>query len=106
MSDRVQQFTDFRKRMNERILGQDNQVVRRFFALDTQTYKAGKLDEARTILTPLLIDSQTPRAMLDRFGDPTTRAKPRPRRPARCRSELNGIRRMHTMQGLGVCPER
>ncbi|WP_460457855.1 carboxymuconolactone decarboxylase family protein [Arenimonas alkanexedens] len=30
--------------MNERILGQDNQVVRRFFALDTQTYKAGKLD--------------------------------------------------------------
>ncbi|MBW8366475.1 MAG: carboxymuconolactone decarboxylase family protein [Arenimonas sp.] len=30
--------------MNERILGQDNQVVRRFFALDTQTYKAGALD--------------------------------------------------------------
>lgn len=44
MSDRVQQFTDFRKRMNERILAEDNQVVRRFFALDTQTYKAGALD--------------------------------------------------------------
>ena len=42
--DRVQEFTEFRQRMNERILGQDNQVVRRFFALDTQTYKAGKLD--------------------------------------------------------------
>ena len=42
--DRVQAFTEFRQRMNERILGQDNQVVRRFFALDTQTYKAGKLD--------------------------------------------------------------
>ena len=42
--DRVAEFTEFRKRMNERILGQDNQVVRRFFALDTQTYKAGALD--------------------------------------------------------------
>lgn len=42
--DRVKAFTDFRKRMNERILGHDNQVVRRFFALDTQTYKEGALD--------------------------------------------------------------
>ncbi len=42
--DRVAAFTDFRKRMNERILGEDNQVVRRFFALDTQTYKPGALD--------------------------------------------------------------
>ena len=42
--DRVKAFTEFRHRMNERILGQDNQVVRRFFALDTQTYKAGALD--------------------------------------------------------------
>jgi AhpD family alkylhydroperoxidase len=44
MSDRIGDFTAFRQRMNERILGQDNQVVRRFFALDTQTYKAGALD--------------------------------------------------------------
>ena len=43
MTDRVKQFTEFRKRMNERILGHDNQVVRRFFALDTQTYKDGAL---------------------------------------------------------------
>ena len=42
--DREREFTEFRQRMNERILGQDNQVVRRFFALDTQTYKAGALD--------------------------------------------------------------
>jgi AhpD family alkylhydroperoxidase len=42
--DRVREFTEFRQRMNDRILGQDNQVVRRFFALDTQTYKAGALD--------------------------------------------------------------
>ena len=42
--DRVREFTEFRQRMNERILGHDNQVVRRFFALDTQTYKDGALD--------------------------------------------------------------
>jgi AhpD family alkylhydroperoxidase len=42
--DRVAEFTAFRQRMNERIVAEDNQVVRRFFALDTQTYKAGALD--------------------------------------------------------------
>ncbi|WP_147651786.1 carboxymuconolactone decarboxylase family protein [Vulcaniibacterium gelatinicum] len=42
--DRVKQFTEFRKRMNERILAEPNQVVRRFFALDTQTYQPGALD--------------------------------------------------------------
>jgi len=42
--DRIQQFTEFRQRMNERILAEPNQVVRRFFALDTQTYQAGALD--------------------------------------------------------------
>ena len=42
--DRLKQFTEFRQRMNERILGHDNQVVKRFFALDTQTYKPGALD--------------------------------------------------------------
>ena len=42
--DRIEAFTAFRKRMNERILAEPNQVVRRFFALDTQTYQAGALD--------------------------------------------------------------
>jgi AhpD family alkylhydroperoxidase len=42
--DRVRQFTKFRKRMNARILDEPNQVVRRFFALDTQTYQPGALD--------------------------------------------------------------
>jgi AhpD family alkylhydroperoxidase len=44
MSDKLAEFTAFRQRMNERILAEDNQVVRRFFALDTQTYTAGALD--------------------------------------------------------------
>ena len=42
--DRVKEFAEFRKRMNERILAEPNQVIRRFFALDTQTYVAGALD--------------------------------------------------------------
>ena len=42
--DRLREFSEFRQRMNERILAEDNQVVRRFFALDTQTYKPGALD--------------------------------------------------------------
>jgi AhpD family alkylhydroperoxidase len=42
--DRIREFTAFRKRMNDRILAEPNQVVRRFFALDTQTYQAGALD--------------------------------------------------------------
>ena len=41
---RVGEFTAYRKRMNERILAEPNQVVRRFFALDTQTYQPGALD--------------------------------------------------------------
>lgn len=43
-ADRLREFTAFRQRMNERILAEPNQVVRRFFALDTQTYQAGALD--------------------------------------------------------------
>jgi AhpD family alkylhydroperoxidase len=42
--DRLRAFTEFRQRMNDRILAEPNQVVRRFFALDTQTYQAGALD--------------------------------------------------------------
>ena len=42
--DRIAAFTAFRQRMNERILAEPNQVVRRFFALDTQTYQPGALD--------------------------------------------------------------
>ena len=42
--DPLAAFNAYRQRMNERILAEDNQVVRRFFALDTQTYRAGALD--------------------------------------------------------------
>jgi AhpD family alkylhydroperoxidase len=42
--DRLAEFNAYRKKMNERILAEPNQAVRRFFALDTQTYQAGALD--------------------------------------------------------------
>jgi AhpD family alkylhydroperoxidase len=47
MSNRVQEFNDFRSRMNERILGAENRAIKRFFSVDTLTYEQGALD-ART----------------------------------------------------------
>jgi AhpD family alkylhydroperoxidase len=43
MSDLVQDFNDYRERMNERILGADNLVLKRLFNLDTNTYQEGAL---------------------------------------------------------------
>jgi len=37
-------FAAFRQQMNERILAEPNQTIRRFFALDTQSYQPGALD--------------------------------------------------------------
>lgn len=44
MGSRLEEFRQFRERMNKRILEEDNLVIKRFFALDTQTYKEGALD--------------------------------------------------------------
>ena len=38
------EFRKFRERMNAEILGENNLVINRFFALDTRTYEAGALD--------------------------------------------------------------
>lgn len=40
----VQEFNDYRERMNERIAAQKNKVLNRFFNLDTNTYMDGALD--------------------------------------------------------------
>ena len=40
----VTEFNDYRKRMNDRILSNDNKVLKRFWSLDNQTYQAGALD--------------------------------------------------------------
>lgn len=39
----VQEFNDYRTRMNERILAEDNLVIKRFWSLDNQTYQEGAL---------------------------------------------------------------
>lgn len=44
MGNRVEEFNAFRTKMNERILGTDNRVIKRFFGVDTLTYEPGKLD--------------------------------------------------------------
>ena len=40
----LEEFRKFRERMNSEILGENNLVINRFFALDTRTYEAGALD--------------------------------------------------------------
>ncbi len=44
MADKVQEFNDYRARMNKRILEQDNKVIKRMYNLDTNTYAPGALD--------------------------------------------------------------
>lgn len=44
MSNQVQEFNDYRAKMNEVILGKNNKVINRLFNLDTNTYAAGALD--------------------------------------------------------------
>ncbi len=40
----LEEFRRFRERMNAEILGENNLVVNRFFALDGRAYEAGALD--------------------------------------------------------------
>jgi AhpD family alkylhydroperoxidase len=40
----LDEFRQFRERMNAEILGENNLVINRFFALDTRTYEKGALD--------------------------------------------------------------
>ncbi len=47
MAGRVKEFNEFRKKMNDRILGADHRAIKRFFGVDTLTYEPGALD-ART----------------------------------------------------------
>lgn len=43
-SSSLEEFRKFRERMNSEILGENNLVINRFFALDTRTYESGALD--------------------------------------------------------------
>jgi len=41
MNDRVEQFNQYRQKMNERLLATDNRVLKRMFSLDSLTYAEG-----------------------------------------------------------------
>ncbi|MDX6746045.1 carboxymuconolactone decarboxylase family protein [Polaribacter sp. PL03] len=43
MHKKVQEFNDYRSKMNEKILDSDNKVIKRIFNLDTNTFKEGHL---------------------------------------------------------------
>lgn len=43
MDTKIQEFNDYRSKMNEVILGKDNLVIKRLFNLDTNTYAEGAL---------------------------------------------------------------
>ncbi|MBT8233525.1 MAG: carboxymuconolactone decarboxylase family protein [Saprospiraceae bacterium] len=42
--NKVEEFNDYRQKMNDRLMAQDNKVLKRFFSLDNQTYSDGALD--------------------------------------------------------------
>ena len=43
MHKKVQEFNDYRSKMNEKILDSDNKVIKRIFNLDTNAFKEGHL---------------------------------------------------------------
>ncbi len=44
MSKAIEEFNAYRQKMNEKILGADNLVLKRLFNLDTNTYAEGALE--------------------------------------------------------------
>ena len=44
MSNLVKEFNDYRSKMNEKLLADNNKIVKRIFNLDTNAYAEGALD--------------------------------------------------------------
>lgn len=44
MADLVQEFNDYRAKMNEKLLADNNKIIKRIFNLDTNAYAEGALD--------------------------------------------------------------
>jgi AhpD family alkylhydroperoxidase len=44
MADLVKEFNDYRSKMNEKLLADNNKVIKRIFNIDTNTYMEGALD--------------------------------------------------------------
>jgi AhpD family alkylhydroperoxidase len=43
MANSIEEFNAYREKMNDKLLKNDNLVIKRFFSLDTQAFKAGAL---------------------------------------------------------------
>ncbi|MCF6168408.1 carboxymuconolactone decarboxylase family protein [Lutibacter sp.] len=44
MPNKIEEFNAYRVKMNDKILAEDNKVIKRIFNLDTNAYKKGHLD--------------------------------------------------------------
>lgn len=44
MANLVEEFNEYRSRMNERLLADNNKIIKRIFNLDTNAYMEGALD--------------------------------------------------------------
>jgi len=44
MPNKVEEFDSYREKMNDKILSDDNKVIKRIFNLDTNAFKAGHLN--------------------------------------------------------------
>lgn len=44
MKNQVEEFNEYRQKMNEKILGDNNKIIKRIFNLDTNAFTAGALD--------------------------------------------------------------
>ena len=44
MANQVQEFNDYRAKMNEKLLADNNKIIKRIFNLDTNAYAEGALD--------------------------------------------------------------
>ncbi|MDX1828163.1 MAG: carboxymuconolactone decarboxylase family protein [Lutibacter sp.] len=44
MNKQLEEFNEYRKKMNDKLLSEDNKVIKRIFNLDTNAYQKGHLD--------------------------------------------------------------
>jgi len=44
MANQLEEFNAYRQKMNDKILGEDNKIIKRIFNLDTNAFKDGHLD--------------------------------------------------------------
>lgn len=44
MPNQVEEFNAYRSKMNDKILADDNKIIKRIFNIDTNAYKSGHLD--------------------------------------------------------------